>query len=444
MKVRAGLLLERDTGVFTFPHRSFQEYLAATYLDAQDDFVERAKALTSNLSLWREVILWAVSRRVYVRGSVGGPLELVAELCPLRAPSSPNEWSNVWLAGDILLEIGLNRAQNTERGKELLPRVQNRLKELIEQSRLTPRERASAGDTLARLGDPRFNENIWYLPQEPLLGFVHIPEGEFLLGTREEDIKGLMETFGGDQDWYERETQQHILSLPDYYIARYPVTVAQFKAFVDESGYKPSSDDSLRGVPNHPVVYVTWYDALEYCEWLTARLREGAQIMEARTDLEETFWRGLSDGKFIITLPSEAEWEKAARGPLTSDPSPGGRGEGARIFPWGDDFDQAKVNSNMITGNTSAVGCFASGHSPYELQDMAGNVWEWTRSEYKKYPFDPKAKLEKIEDTNVLRVLRGGAFLNLEWFVRCACRSRNHPLGGNAGIGFRVVVSPFF
>jgi formylglycine-generating enzyme required for sulfatase activity len=434
MKLRAGLLLERDVGVFTFPHRSFQEYLAANYLDAQDDFVERAKKQTSNLAIWREVILWAVSRRVYVRASVTGPLGLVAELCPARDPSSPNEWSNIWLAGDILLEIGLNRVENTEQGRELLPRVQTRLKELIEGSHLTSRERAEAGDTLAKLGDPRFDENHWYLPKESLFGFVHIPASEFLMGTRKEDVRGLTEKFGGNEDYYEDETPQHPITLPDYYISRYPVTVAQFKAFVEESGHQPQDKDSLRGTANHPVVYVTWYDALAYCKWLNEKLKDKARNIKAATPSEESFWRGISNNKLAVTLPSEAEWEKAARG------------ADGRVFPWkADEIAPNLANySDTNINRTSAVGCFPQGKSPYHIQDMSGNVWEWTRSEFRNYPFDPKAKLERAEDTNIRRVVRGGAFLGSDRNVRCAVRRRDFPYDGSNVVGFRVVVSPFF
>ena len=238
------------------------------------------------------------------------------------------------------------------------------------------------------------------------------------MGTKKGDIKGLIEKFGGDKDDYENEMEQHPVTLPDYYISRYPVTVAQFKAFVDDSEYKPNNNDSLRGVPNHPVVYVTWYDAMEYCKWLNAKLKGQAKNMKAENHFEKSFWEGLATEKLIVTLPSEAEWEKAARG-----------NQDARVFPWGDDFDQDNVNNNMIIGNTSAVGCFPKGKSLYEAQDMSGNVWEWTRSEYKNYPFNPKAKLEKAKDTNILRVLRGGAFYDIGGGVRCAYRDYLYPNG---------------
>ena len=92
-------------------------------------------------------------------------------------------------------------------------------------------------------------------------------------------------------------------------------------------------------------------------------------------------------------------------------------------FPLGKRFDQDKANNNSVIGNTSTVGCFPKGKSLYEVQDMSGNVWEWTRSEYKNYLFNPKEKLEKAKDTNILRVLRGGAFSSIGRLVRCAART---------------------
>ncbi len=192
MKLRAGLLLERENGVFTFPHRSFQEFLAGTYLESKDDFVSRAKELAENQPLWRNVVLWAVSRRVFIRGSLDSPLALIAELCPKRELTE-NEWSKVWLAGDVLLEVGVTRAERTELGKELVPQVQNKLVELIENNHLTPRERAEAGNVLAQLGDPR----IGVIPHpQPFsqrekgvlnLLFCEIPAGKFLMGSPKSD-----------------------------------------------------------------------------------------------------------------------------------------------------------------------------------------------------------------------------------------------------------------
>jgi len=429
MKMRAGLLLERENHIFTLPHRSFQEFLAGTYLDSKDDFVQRAMQLADNQLLWRQVILWAVSRRVFIRGSVDGPLALVGELCPAGSPPNEKGWSRAWLAGDILLEIGLNRVERSELGKDLLLRLQDRLALLLQGSHLTSRERAEAADTLARLGDPRFDAGHWHLPKESLLGFVHIPAGDFWMGTREENIKEMIGKFGGKEDYYKNETPQHKLSLPDYYMARYPITTAQFKAFVEESGHKPTDEDSLRGLPTRPAVYVTWYDSLAYCKWLTEKLKAIAPDKKGLTESEETFWRGLESGGLTVTLPSEAEWEKAARG-----------GD-ARNFPWGEDVNLDKVNGNNVIGRTSAVGVFPQGKSPYDLQDMSGNVWEWTRSLYKDYEYDPQDGRESMEaDQTLARVLRGGAYLNGGRYLRCAGRNRNDPFFGNNYVGFRVVV----
>lgn len=164
---------------------------------------------------------------------------------------------------------------------------------------------------------------------------------------------------------------------------RWPVTVAQFAAFVRASGYKPADPNCLKGITNHPVAFITWHDAMAYCRWLNERLREHAAVCligeRSLTDAERQFWQGLADGASGVGLPSEAEWEKAARGT-----------EGW-IYPWGDEPDPNKANyGDAGLGTTSAVGCFLGGVSPYGCEEMAGNVWEWTRSLYAGYPYPPK------------------------------------------------------
>ena len=387
---------------------------------------------------WSLAAIMGAEELFYNRGMKDELLDLAYWLCPPSHPQNEQDERSLLWSGQIANIVGSEIIQRDtgnpagSGGSEYLKRLIPRTANLLE-SKLPPRERAEAGDTLARLGDPRFDADHWHLPKESLHGFVHIPAGEFLMGTKKSDIKGLIEKFGGDKEYYERETEQHPVTLPDYYINRYPVTVAQFKAFVDDSEYKPNDNDSLRGVPNHPVVYVTWFDAMKYCQWLNVKLKEQAKNTRAENHIEKPFWEGLATEKLIVTLPSEAEWEKAARD-----------NQDARVFPWGNDFDQDKANNNSVIGNTSTVGCFPKGKSLYEVQDMSGNVWEWTRSEYKNYLFNPKEKLEKAKDTNILRVLRGGAFSNFEWLVRCAYRLNNDPANRYNNIGFRVVVSPFF
>jgi formylglycine-generating enzyme required for sulfatase activity len=296
-------------------------------------------------------------------------------------------------------------------------------------SSLSASERYFAEDARVRLGDLRFHAaDAWYLPDEPLLGFVEIPAGPFLMGSNPER----------DRNATEDEQPQHEVTLPCYYIARYPVTVAQFQEFVKESRHRLDDEDSLHGRPNHPVVNVTWYDALAYCKWLTERLREWGKTPEPlATLLRQEGWR--------VTVPSEAEWEKVARGPST------GSGEG-HIYPWGDEFDPDKANTNETGINgTSAVGCFPQGASPYGVLDLSGNVWEWTRSLWGRdlgkpdfsYPYSPQDGRENLDASNdVLRVLRGGAYWYPLRYARCAFRLWYNPDYRNWVRGFRVVVLP--
>jgi formylglycine-generating enzyme required for sulfatase activity len=227
------------------------------------------------------------------------------------------------------------------------------------------------------------------------------------------------------------------------------VTVAQFKAFVQVGGYEPQDKDSLQGLDNHPMVYVTWYDALEFCQWLTQHWQKQSILS---TDQQ-------------VTLPSEAEWEKAARGglqilerplaaqlgvapPVTLQKNP----QPQRCYPWSDGADPERANyGDTGIGNTSAVGCFGGGASPYGCLDMAGNVWEWTRSLWGKnwresnfrYPYNPADGREDLEaGRDVLRVLRGGSWYGDGGRARCSSRYRNYPLSRFSLFGFRLVVSP--
>jgi len=238
-------------------------------------------------------------------------------------------------------------------------------------------------------------------PYEPEM--VLIPAGEFRVGSDPAKDKGA------DDD----EQPQHALTLPDYYLARTPVTNAQYLAYVQATGQRApehwGGDRPLRGKGEHPVVWVTWHDAMAYCRWLA----------------------GVTGRPY--TLPSEAEWEKGARGPSTSS----GRG---RIYPWGDQWDAARCNSSEEgKGDTTPVGAYPNGASPYGLLDMAGNVWEWTRSLKKSYPYDPNDGREDLEAADA-RVVRGGAFYTDARHVRCACRLTADPVRWIRYDGFRVCV----
>ena len=230
---------------------------------------------------------------------------------------------------------------------------------------------------------------------------VLIPASEFLMGSdpqKDPEARGF-------------EQPQHTLYLPDYYLAKTPVTNAQYLAFVQSTGYERPQhwEDKKppRGKEDHPVGYVSWHDAVVYCRWL-------AEVT----------------GK-PYRLPTEAEWEKAARG------------TDGRIYPWGGQWDKARCNSwEGGKYDTTPVGAYSQGASPYGLLDMAGNVWEWTSSLWKEYPYDPTDGRENSEAGDKdLRVVRGGAFYPDQGIVRCALRRGDFPDVRNYRSGFRVVVS---
>ncbi len=422
MKQRAGLLMERIPDVYAFPHRTFQEYLAGAYLATQGNFAAQAAQLGAGGAFWREVILLGVGRLVHVNGEIDKPSAVLEELCPVEPLGNEAEARQASLAGEVLLEMGPHRLEEGRRGRSLGERVRQQLVRLLQAGYLSAVERVRAGDTLARLGDLRFRADAWHLPDEPLLGFVEIPAGPFWMGSSERD-----EEVGDD------ERPQHEVTLSRYWIARYPVTVAQFQAFVAATGYAWGDQDREQGPPTHPVVWVTWHDALAYCQWL-------GEVLGADDAAPEPLRTLLRDGGWHVTLPSEVQWEKAARGAADQ-----------RRYPWGERFEAERVNSvDAGVGRTSAVGCFPQGASPYGCLDMAGNVWEWARSlrgeAWQKsafgYPYDAAdGREDRQAPDEVLRVLRGGAFVNDSPRVRCAFRGWSYARVADHSLGFRVVLS---
>jgi formylglycine-generating enzyme required for sulfatase activity len=244
-------------------------------------------------------------------------------------------------------------------------------------------------------------------PFEPEL--ILIPAGEFLMGSDPNQDKGA-----SDDD-----QPQHRLYLPEYYMAKKPVTNAQYAYFVSATGhYTPEGwkrGEPPAGKQHHPVVNVSWLDANAYCRWLSN--------MTGRP----------------YRLPSEAEWEKAARG------------TDGRIYPWGDEPpDERRCNFNDQLGDTTPVGKYSPlGASPYGCMNMSGNVWEWTLSLWGKenlefkYPYDPNDGREDLgARDDIRRVCRGGAFDSDQRLVRCASRAGGYPNSGYTVIGFRVCVGP--
>ncbi len=428
---RTGVLAPRAPGVYTFPHRSFQEYLAARHLNREDldlgDFDDEA-ALIADLGRrdpdrWREVVLLAAANGPRLAWDVA---DLLLPELPAEGPLPIQDAWGARLGGQILLE-STDYTKASPRRARIRDRIRDGQLAVMRRSTLPAPERAAAGDCLAALGDPRFDPRRCYLPAEPLLGFVGIPASSFTMGSDE----------ARDADAWDDEQPQHRLTLPMYWIGRWPVTVAQFRDFVRSSGYHDHRESALSGQASRPVVNVSWHDAQAYCDWLDSRLRELVSVNPTWTSESaevDELHASIRSGALRVRLPSEAEWEKAARG---SD---------ARRYPWGEPPDTERANVEMAIGETSVVGGYPDGASPFGCEEMSGNVLEWTRSAFGEYPYPESGRSLQEREQAVgaaPRVLRGGAFVNLPRGVRCAYRDSGAPDLRGVSIGFRVVLSPF-
>ena len=270
---------------------------------------------------------------------------------------------------------------------------QKRLLDIMLNPQYLPQERATAGREINKIGDPR--PGVGLRPDGlPDIVWCEVPAGEFI---------------------YQKDER---VTLPAFHIAKYPVTYKQFQAFIDApDGFSNATwwdglhEDGLqdqRGGPgeqrfkfwNHPRERVSWYDALAFCRWLTDQL------------------------DCTIMLPTEEQWEKAARG------------TDGREYPFSGEFDPTKGNTaESGIGQTSAVGVFPDGASPYGVMDMSGNVWEWTLTEYETRNYG-------TVNSNNARVLRGGSWRNTQYLARSTYRLHNDPTERSSSNGFRVAL-PF-
>jgi toxoflavin biosynthesis protein ToxD len=238
-----------------------------------------------------------------------------------------------------------------------------------------------------------------------LPSFVEVPAVPFLIGTPERSLSALAKTYGGTRESYREEAPRHTFALPAFAIAQIPVTNALYAVFVAASGARPPITWRAAQPPAallaHPVVDVSWLDARAFCTWLNGAVGQSYR------------------------LPSEAEWEHAARG------------VDGRAFPWGNEWDAARANTRERGLNsTTPAGNHASA-SPYDCLDMAGNVWEWTASLDVRYPYRSDDGREEPQAPG-RRILRGGCYANPQGFARCACRFRLAPPVRNEFLGFRL------
>jgi formylglycine-generating enzyme required for sulfatase activity len=261
---------------------------------------------------------------------------------------------------------------------------------------------------------PGFRADAWFLPDDDMLGFVEVPGGPFLMGS-----DPTVDSMAYDIERWSSTEPQKVVDVPTFYIGKYEVTVAQFLTFVRATSYR-TVDAALREPPDHPINGVTWPGALAYARWLQGQLETSPATPARIAKLLEQGWK--------VGLPSEPEWEKAARG------------TDGRIYPWGNQprHDRANFGGTRPT----AVGSFECPECPYGLSDMSGNVWEWTRSPYRPYPFDPSNDHTDL-DSDALWVMRGGSYADSERNVRAAVRGGADPGVRQPTIGFRLVISKF-
>ncbi len=401
INARSGLLAERGQGIYAFSHLTFQEHLAARAVADRADNVAYTLARLGD-SWWREVILLEAGY-LSTQGKRRAT-ELIR--ASMEHQKEPEPYHNLVLAAEALRDVGQARVEG-DLGGEIQRRLRQAFETPLKKGQNLPaliQRRAAAAEALGKIESGGFGAQpaFWRLPYgEPV--WVEIPAGPFWMG-------------GG--------REAHPLHLETFQIARVPVTNAQYRLFVEATRHKPPRhwDDGRvpRGLENHPVVHVTWRDALAYCRWLSEVTCKS------------------------ITLPSEAEWEKAASWEQGRETSK--QGIRGRSYPWGDEWDETRCSSRELgLGSTTPVGIFPEGASPSGCLDMAGNVWEWTRSIYKDYPYDPTDGRENLEaGDEVRRVLRGGSFNFNQDYARCSYRFWVLPGDAWDDDGFRVVVSPIF
>ncbi len=383
------------------------------------------------------------------------------------------------------LQAALAKATLTAHQRRDLAEAKQRLydwfRRLIDDPAPAPLTRLELGRLVGRQGDPRPGIVPAGWTSDETRPFALDPGRDFdwvAISTKERFKPG---SDPGDPDAYNDEKGGEEVELPAFEIARYPVTQSQFSAFVRAGGYgepgatsppawwrfsdeaqdwwhggNPGLDQALedpdfpedqkgpyrqwveqrgsqarRGpwfqddpryrdwvLPNHPVIGVSWFEAMAFCGWLTEDLRR----------------RRLLGDDQAICLPTEIQWERAARGTER------------RRWPWGNDWQEGAANTEEAgLQATSAVGLFPA-DSPERLRDMAGNVWEWTATRWGpligkptyRWPLDPKDDRDASTGAD-LRITRGGSWYNTPRSCRGASRSRHLPLNWNDLLGFRLV-----
>jgi len=230
------------------------------------------------------------------------------------------------------------------------------------------------------------------------IAWCYVPGGAFRMGSEDTDALA-----------FDDEKPRHYLYLDAFYMAKFPVTNHQYQVFIQATGYASPPGWENKSYPagagDHPVHRLYWPDAVAFCRWAAQHT-------------------GLP-----LRLPTEAEWEKACRG---SD---------GRLWPWGNNWQPEWANVENRFGKTTPVDSFPRGASPYGVQDMIGNVWEWTGSVYKPYPYIATDGRERLQDDD-LHVVRGGSWYSNDRLARAT--TRNHLHGPSYLNGFRMALTALF
>jgi len=409
---RSGLIRQQSKTSYGFAHFTFQEFFTAEHLYTQAE----GDSLLDHLAdpWWREVILLCVglqpdAEELLRRLKERDPLLAADALADAKNPETPGFQETSAEIVDALKAMvrddpdrrqkaadGLAAVSKWGAADYLTQQVGAEGQPAVSLAAALALDRAGDRSVLAGLCEPLgpmlrlltghlgkisrpVDERILALLMRLGLPLVNVPAGEFLLGD-----------------------ERAKLNLVEYWIGKFPVTNALYKRFADETEYRTPGGWPKHfkpGQENHPAVLVTFHDAVAFCNWAGT------------------------------ALPSEAQWEKAARG---SD---------GRTYPWGERWDPARCN--VSRRGTTPVDANPNGASPYGCWDMCGNAVEWTRSHYRSYPYDPRDGREDLDaGDDIDRVLRGGSWSSNRSSAHCSSRVPGYPAGCSGYSGFRVVVSP--